>query len=779
MCIVRRWVPWLLGLCCGACQLVDGTSNNSPVLDARVAPDLGPAIDVAPLGDRGIPQDLEPTVDAPADGTIEMDATPLPDIITDLPPEPTRARLCPPGSAPCSCPKGQWCWNHPRPQGNVLRDVWISPTNVRYAVGAAGTIIRYDGTTWNLLPSGGGALIDAIDGIDESHMIIGGRGDILRLRHPTLPGPWTITPVTDRVTDVLMTDVDSAFATTDNGKILQITINSGVVAVTEVFRDPMGRRLNTLGLVGNEIWVAGNNTLMLLNELSAGDPRLWHTVNPPAGTPAELDIRGVWGSADDVAYFAGNGVSGTNRGMILIAKPTTASGDGGPQDSGSLADGTSGGLFDSGTPPIDPSRSWTSIPTTPGLNTIVSQQTSKGKRVFAAGANNALYEVFDDSRLEAVSTGTATPSATFRRFGVSKNILALVGDRGVWIEQPMPNGSFLPISQHLTEDWIWSVSGSADTVVASSIGRVFTKRNATQSWTEIPTTNGNNRQLYGIHAFSSRSAIVVDSSCQHAVFDPQAASAITFSAIPDCAPSGQGSRLYALTGNTTEAYTTGTPSRIKRYDLGTNNWTTVLQEPGLADNYMVVAIDRSGQLLLAGRQNATNGRSRPKIFRQLADTSWAQQSHPREFSGTGFGWATISTLWQPSTSRTVYGFGYQQLADPGLSASAPIGQFNGPLTVSLNSTNVATWDFHVSQTPTPQFTGISKVIEAQDQTVYLLSNDRVLSYTPASATAPPIDMSLLQRDLDNVTPILRDAWIDGNERLWVVGHDGAILHKQR
>jgi len=48
----------------------------------------------------------------------------------------------------------EWEWQNPLPQGNNLMAVWSNGPNDVFAVGEAGTIIHYDGSTWSLMDSG-------------------------------------------------------------------------------------------------------------------------------------------------------------------------------------------------------------------------------------------------------------------------------------------------------------------------------------------------------------------------------------------------------------------------------------------------------------------------------------------------------------------------------------------------------------------------------------------------------------------------------------------------
>ena len=46
-----------------------------------------------------------------------------------------------------------WEWQNPLPQGNTLTGVWGSSGSDVFAVGWAGTILHYDGTSWSSMES--------------------------------------------------------------------------------------------------------------------------------------------------------------------------------------------------------------------------------------------------------------------------------------------------------------------------------------------------------------------------------------------------------------------------------------------------------------------------------------------------------------------------------------------------------------------------------------------------------------------------------------------------
>jgi hypothetical protein len=52
------------------------------------------------------------------------------------------------------CSADGWCWQNPLPQGNPLHSIWGASAADVFAVGEAGTILRYDGASWSAMPSG-------------------------------------------------------------------------------------------------------------------------------------------------------------------------------------------------------------------------------------------------------------------------------------------------------------------------------------------------------------------------------------------------------------------------------------------------------------------------------------------------------------------------------------------------------------------------------------------------------------------------------------------------
>lgn len=79
------------------------------------------------------------------------------------------------------CSPDGWCWEHPRPQGNHLRGVWSDRRDNAWAVGDAGTVLRWDGERWVSIPTGITQNLNAVWGPNGSEVWVVGlqRADLL------------------------------------------------------------------------------------------------------------------------------------------------------------------------------------------------------------------------------------------------------------------------------------------------------------------------------------------------------------------------------------------------------------------------------------------------------------------------------------------------------------------------------------------------------------------------------------------------------------------------
>lgn len=78
------------------------------------------------------------------------------------------------------CSSDGWCWENPLPKGNDLAGVWGTDANNVWAVGAGGTILKWNGTAWAPESSGTTNSLDGVWGADANNVwAVGHYGAIL------------------------------------------------------------------------------------------------------------------------------------------------------------------------------------------------------------------------------------------------------------------------------------------------------------------------------------------------------------------------------------------------------------------------------------------------------------------------------------------------------------------------------------------------------------------------------------------------------------------------
>ena len=158
----RLW--WVLVAACfpvpSGCD--DGSSGPAEAgADADVAADDAGA----EAGDGGEP-------DAVGDGAADDAATCLPGA----------DEFCNGRDDDCdgAVDEGVWCWVNPLPTGNPLLDAWGAASDDVWVVGAAGEIVRYDGSTWTRVPSGTPEHLEGVWGAAPDDVWAVGRSGTIR-----------------------------------------------------------------------------------------------------------------------------------------------------------------------------------------------------------------------------------------------------------------------------------------------------------------------------------------------------------------------------------------------------------------------------------------------------------------------------------------------------------------------------------------------------------------------------------------------------------------------
>ena len=218
------------------CQSISVDARQLPPYRREAA--LGPLPDVGSATDGGIVHDASDAglADAmPSDGALD-DAS----------------------SAIC---EGNWCWEHPLPQGASLHGVWSPDENRTFlAVGEGGLILHYDGERWSQQPSGARSTLNAIWGLSAENLhIVGNSGTFLQRG----ANGWQIQ---------------------DIGATANLHALHGVATTTE----------------GSPLFVVGDRGSVFRRRLGNWEEML---------TPDQTPLRCVWARAADDVYAGGD--SGT------------------------------------------------------------------------------------------------------------------------------------------------------------------------------------------------------------------------------------------------------------------------------------------------------------------------------------------------------------------------------------------------------------------------------------------------------------------------------------
>jgi hypothetical protein len=208
---------------------------------------------------------------------------------------------------------GSFAWENPLPQGNQLSGTWSAASNDVWAVGSAGTIMRWNGTAWSSVWSGSTQDLTAVWGTSASDVwAVGAAGTIL---HWT-GFAWASLPsgTTNRLDAVWGSSATDAWAVGVAGTILRwngtawASVPSGITA---------GRLKGVWGSSATDVWAVGDDgggfSLIL-----HFDGTTW-TTRPGGG----FYLNGIWGSAANDVWVVDR-VGSTSRwnGTAWLAIPS-------------------------------------------------------------------------------------------------------------------------------------------------------------------------------------------------------------------------------------------------------------------------------------------------------------------------------------------------------------------------------------------------------------------------------------------------------------------------
>ena len=195
-----------------------------------------------------------------------------------------------------------WRWENPLPTGNTINDFWFGG-EVLWAVGDAGTILRWDGLTWDSFSNLTHVDLNAVWGCSGHVWVFGDEGTILhRDGVSEIFNPEEGTPGDDDLLDAWGSSCSDMWVVGDRGTVLQLqgsswnTIHLEADGVADLY-----------GIWGHEgtIWVVGADRTLLMREhqgvfTDQGDQL--------AGLPtAGLALNSIWGHAGGELWIGASG----------------------------------------------------------------------------------------------------------------------------------------------------------------------------------------------------------------------------------------------------------------------------------------------------------------------------------------------------------------------------------------------------------------------------------------------------------------------------------------
>ena len=203
-----------------------------------------------------------------------------------------------------------WCWENPSPQGNALASVWGSSASDVWAVGLAGTVLHWNGSTWSGTPNvvaspDSGAPVDLTSVWGSSSTDVWAVGDLGTIAHwdgtAWSPSPSGTTLDLAAVWGSSSTDV---WAVGAEGMVLHWTGTSWSGSQVGFF----GSNLYAVwGVSASDVWAVGDSGTFEHWNGSHWDD-LSGAYELPQGAQPDSFV-GVWGSSSTDVWAVGAGGS--------------------------------------------------------------------------------------------------------------------------------------------------------------------------------------------------------------------------------------------------------------------------------------------------------------------------------------------------------------------------------------------------------------------------------------------------------------------------------------
>ncbi len=342
-----------------------------------------------------------------------------------------------------------WGWQNPLPQGNNLRGVWGSSSTDVFAVGAGGTILHYNGSTWIGMTSSTANNLYGIWGSSSSDVFaVGASGTILHYNGSNWSAMTSGT--TNTLRGVWGSSASNVFAVGHSGTILHYDGSNWSVMTS-------GTTNNLYGIWGSsssDVFAVGASGTILHYDGSN-----WSSMT--SGTTNAL--QGVWGSSASDVFAVG--YSGT----ILHY------------------DGSTWSAMTSGT------TEW-----------LCGVWGSSATDVFAVGGSGTILH-YDGSTWSAMSSGTT--KWLYGIWGSSASDVFAVGDSGIILHY---DGSTWSAMSSGSTWWLYGVWGSSSTDVYAVGDSGTILHYDGSNWSAMSSGTSNN--LYGVWGSSATDVYAVGAS---------------------------------------------------------------------------------------------------------------------------------------------------------------------------------------------------------------------------------------------------------------------------
>lgn len=250
------------------------------------------------------------------------------------------------------CDQADWCpASAPVPNFVALTAIWGSGPSDVWAVGSAGTVIHWNGTTWTATPTNRKETLRAVWGTGPSEIVTASSTSVvLRTTGASSGAPtWTLLPAVtnDGVTGAVFSmwgagpgdlrlGTRAFYVTLPNGDqvtkniVTRATVDGGVGWTTA---EGTATVLGMWGASADDLWVVGDNSVYVSHQRGytahgvrsgAEKPYTWTEVD----SQSSVTLEGVWGSgANDVWAVGGVGAirhaAAASTQWEIVTSPTT------------------------------------------------------------------------------------------------------------------------------------------------------------------------------------------------------------------------------------------------------------------------------------------------------------------------------------------------------------------------------------------------------------------------------------------------------------------------